>query len=320
MVPILGAITAAQLALAQHNWSQKDDNGQPLMRRVPYTDREKYWIFLTEGTNDAGIPNMWKIRKVDFVSIFVNPIDNVIERVAGKEDRSGTQIALDGLAHLIPSGNAHIDAQHPIASAVQSAASGLNPAIRVPAEEFANKQFGTGAPIVSNEKLDPEAQVGKNTSPVAKAVGRATGIAPQRVDHVMRGFTGSVSDEVQNAAQGKFAKLTQRFGAGNFNQEDANTQKDFYDGLQKAQTAKATFSHYMKTDPQQAAQYMQENRNRIAMAGASQNMNEKLAKLKEVEDRFASVADTNQKAADAIKTVHSARMRLMRQFADVLNR
>lgn len=322
MIPILGAMTAMQMMLSQHNWSQKDDNGQPLMRRVPITDREKYWIFLTEGTNDAGVPNMWKIRKPDFVSIFVNPIDNVLERVANREERSGSQIALDGLSHLIPAGNFHIDAQHPVSSAVTSAAAGLNPALRVPAEEFANKSFGTGAPIVSsaNSKLDPEAQVGKNTSPVAKAVGSATGLSPQRVDHIMRGFTGSVSDEVQNIAQGKFGKLTQRFGAGNFNQQDADTQQAFYDGVQRVQTSKATFDHYIKTNPQMAGQYAQNHREQIALAGASQRMQERLSSLNQAEQRLQMAAEDNPKAAETLKSVHGARMQLMKAFADVLNR
>jgi hypothetical protein len=319
MVPILGAITAAQMALAQYNWSKKDDKGEPLMRRVPYSVREKDWVFLTEGVNAAGVPNMFRLRKPDFVGIFVNPIDNVVERVAGKEERSGAQIALDGLSHLVPGAQMQIDPKNPVSSTARGLAAGLNPGIRVPIEQVANKQFGINAPIVNKPQLAPEAQVGKNTSPLAKAVGSKLGISPQRVDHVLRGLTGNVSDEVQNALTGHFGKLTSRFVAGNFNQADKNTTDQFYAGINKAIEAKTTYEHFMQTDPTQARQYMLDHQGDVLNGHLTDGMQKRISDFSQMEQMLQERAKTDPKAQEAIANIHEAKMTLMKSYAHLLN-
>lgn len=52
----------------------------------------------------------------------------------------------------------------------------------------------TWRPIVSEgmKDVDPEFQVGPSTSIVAKGIGQALGLSPMKVDHVIKGYTGTI--------------------------------------------------------------------------------------------------------------------------------
>lgn len=71
-------------------------------------------------------------------------------------------------------------------------------ALLVPHELAANRNQFTGAPIVpqSKERLAPELQAHAGTSETAKKLGALTGTAPAKIDHAVRGFTGTLGTYV----------------------------------------------------------------------------------------------------------------------------
>jgi hypothetical protein len=77
-------------------------------------------------------------------------------------------------------------------------------------EVWANKDSFTGRPIVSQKygRLPPEMQYGSWTSGVSKQIGQYIGVSPMKIDHIIRGTTGTVG--------GELAKIPDRlFGDGN---------------------------------------------------------------------------------------------------------
>ena len=87
----------------------------------------------------------------------------------------------------------------------------LMPTVFLPAlEVYTNYSFFRDRPVVprGKEKLPPEFQYGPGTSGLAKWVGGKTGTSPYKVDHLIRGYTGTVG--------GELTKMPDRFfGDGN---------------------------------------------------------------------------------------------------------
>ena len=237
MSVFLGGLTAMAMTLAEHNIQQKDENGKPLMPRVSVGDRERNFCFLTgqtyQSSSGATLPIYYKIPKPDVVRILVNPIENTLNKLGGRETRSGEQLALDEISGMIP-GQFALKEGHLGKTALQGAASALNPALRIPAEQFMNYQFaGTGGPIVPEREqgIDPRYQYGIGTSAVARTMGEgglpgagagaamggamggmyygvpgalvaggigaavgAAGLSPRRIDAFMRGTTAGAGE------------------------------------------------------------------------------------------------------------------------------
>jgi hypothetical protein len=73
--------------------------------------------------------------------------------------------------------------------------------IKAPIEAVTNYGFFTGRPVVSDKYADlpPEMRYGPYTSSTAKALGGITGQSPMIIDHLIRGFTGSVGSALAHA-------------------------------------------------------------------------------------------------------------------------
>lgn len=173
----LGALTAMGMALSEHNYNQKDEKGNLLIRKVPFTDRENNFVVLTGDTytssSGATLPVYYKIPKPSFVKFLYNPIENTLNKIDGHEERSGTQLGLQAIGNLSP-GQMDLQQGEVGKSAVRGAVSSLNPVIRAPLEEAMNyKTTGFGAPIVPGREqgIDPRYQLGPNTSETAKRIG-----------------------------------------------------------------------------------------------------------------------------------------------------
>lgn len=173
----LGAITAMAMTLNEHNYQQKDDKGNQLIRKVPYTDRENNFVVLTgdtyQASSGATLPVYLKVPKPSFVKFLYNPIENMLNKVAGNEDRSGTQLGLQALGNLSP-GQMDLQEGQVGKSAARGVVSSLNPVIKTPLEEAMNyKTTGTGGPIVPGREvnIDSRFQYGSGTSETAKRIG-----------------------------------------------------------------------------------------------------------------------------------------------------
>ena len=213
----LGAITGMAMTLNEHNYQQKDDKGNLLMRKVPYTDRENNFVVLTgdtyQSSSGATLPVYYKIPKPSFVKFLYNPIENMLNKVAGHEERSGTQLGLQALGNLSP-GQMDLQEGEIGKSAVRGAVSSLNPVIRTPLEEAMNyKTTGFGAPIVPGRELniDPRFQYGPGTSETAKRIGQggvpgalAGGAEGATIGYLLAGPKGSAIGGGIGAMSGTF--------------------------------------------------------------------------------------------------------------------
>lgn len=173
----LGAITGMAMALNEHNVQQKDEKGNQLIRKVPYTDRENNFVVLTgdtyQSSSGATLPVYYKVPKPSFVKFLYNPIENMLNKVAGNEERSGVQLGLQALGNLSP-GQMDLQQDELGKSVARGVTSSLNPILKTPIEEAMNyKTTGTGGPIVPGreQNIDSRFQYGPGTSPVAQRLG-----------------------------------------------------------------------------------------------------------------------------------------------------
>ena len=85
---------------------------------------------------------------------------------------------------------------------VDQAVPNLMPTVFLPAlEAYVNYNFFRDQPVVprGKEKLPPELQYGPGTSGLAKWVGEKTGQSPYKIDHLIRGYAGTVGGELSKA-------------------------------------------------------------------------------------------------------------------------
>jgi hypothetical protein len=346
IVPILGALTAMTLMLDQHNWGQKDDKGEPLMRKVPYDIRERDFVFLTGETQQtrsgATVPVYYRIRKPDVVALMINPIQNTLSKLLGREERTGVQLAIDAVQHLTPFTGARIQKGQVGTDIPRAIVASSNPLYRVPAEELMNyRTGGEGGPIVSQRlsNLDPTYQFSPGTSRTAIRLGQLTGLSPQRIQHVAGGLTGGLGVSAMNAIDPFMGKrptlpapegspealrqmpviggLMSRVSASPIDQQERNLETKFYDGVQQITVPYHTFDMLMKTDPTQAVTYMKAHQDTVWKGRLASQMQVKLGEINTMQrmlEENPNIPDAQR--ATALKNVHAAKMRILQAFSN----
>lgn len=348
MIPILAASTAAVMMLAQHNWSQKDENGQPLMRRVPYEIRDRDFVFLTGETKQtntgATVPVMWRMRKPDFASLFINPVENLMNKIMGREDRTGTQLAIDALQHATPFTGAPIQPNAPISSGAKAVIASANPLIRTPIEELLNQRmYGSGGPIVTKPNVEPQYQFGPSTSPVAIAAGRATGISPQRIEHIAQSLTGGASNVAFSALSPLFPKpgttnmipgspearrqtpgvgpIEGRFRETAVDQQEQNLTTKFYNNINAATVHYNTFESLLKSDPTSAFAYQKQNPDAVWKGRMASLMAKRIAEIDQIQRMTESNKSIDEKTREqTLKNIHDTKMRILDSFNGIFDR
>lgn len=348
MIPILAASTAAVMMLAQHNWAQKDENGQPLMRRVPYEIRDRDFVFLTGETKQtntgATVPVMWRMRKPDFASLFINPVENLMNKIMGREDRTGTQLAIDALQHATPFTGAPIQPNAPISSGAKAIVASANPLIRTPIEELLNQRmYGSGGPIVTKPNVEPQYQFGPSTSPVAIAAGRATGISPQRIEHIAQSLTGGASNVAFSALSPLFPKpgttnmipgspearrqtpgvgpIEGRFRETAVDQQEQNLTTKFYNNINAATVHYNTFESLLKSDPTSAFAYQKQNPDAVWKGRMASLMAKRIAEIDQIQRMTESNKSIDEKTREqTLKNIHDTKMRILDSFNGIFDR
>src|SRR5208337_611966 len=121
----------------------------------------------------ARVPTTFQIKKPEFARMLYNPIEDTLNKLVGREDRSATQIGLDNLSNYLP-GQFNLEEGHVAKTLALGAASSLNPAVGVPVEEAANynPRYG-GRPIVPGreQNIEPGLQADVNTPEIYKRMG-----------------------------------------------------------------------------------------------------------------------------------------------------
>jgi hypothetical protein len=195
-------------------------------------------------------------------------------------------------------------------------AGSLTPALRLGPEEFANQQAATGAPIVTNPKVQPKYQIGPNTSPAAIEAGKLTGWSPQRIDYAARQATGGLTQEVQQPSN-----LLGRFGNAKMNQEDKNATDQFYSNANRIQSAQATLQQLLRVDPKEAQQFVKDNAKDLAWNKAITSMEDKVGKLNHaIQTITANPNMTDDQKQRTIGNLHAAKMQMLSAFNGAMSK
>ena len=167
-------------------------------------------------------------------------------------------------------------------------------AILVPAEIWANKNTFTDRPIVpeSVKNLDPEKQHGPYTSLTARKAGELTGTSPAQIDHLVRGFLGTMGiygtmlADQGVRAMGDYPPLPDStwrqmpvVKAFVHDPDTPNSRylNDFYTLLDKARRADATYKH---EEGEAGDAYYEKHRDAIDLTSDANRMAHDLAKLR----------------------------------------
>lgn len=143
--------------------------------------QEKYSrLYLADNDSNTGL--LWYRNSeagMVFSAIPEALIDGVYASFAAKGDRQGMERVTDLVKYL-----------------VEQATPSAPPLVKEAAEQFANKQVQGGQIVPEREgiiKRAPAEQFTEQTSETAKAIGRATGLSPLRLEHGANTLTGGVS-------------------------------------------------------------------------------------------------------------------------------
>lgn len=343
------AIAVPAMALAVHNIQQKDANGQSLWNKVADIDKERYWVHLTGQTDKEGNPTSIKIGKPDYVQLFGNPMEDMMYKMLGQtmktnaDTRPITQLIANTASRFIL-GHPNFDANafqglrgttaEVVGKTAGSTWQNVAPALRVPAEEAINQQeqFGRMNPIVTNPKLSPEFQGygAKNVSPTAMDIGHTLGMSPQRVEHVIRGTTGTLGRTAESLTdpllanrypptQGQSKPTSPMTGVA-IDQSMINAQNKFYSTVQQVSQPYANFQMLKKQNPTAAMQYMQQNGDAIWKGQLATTLQSRLGEINQRQKEVDGIP-LNPNDREALnKNLRDVKMQLLDSFQGLLDR
>lgn len=196
-------------------WGLNKD--QEWYRDIPYSDKMKYWYL--GGTDGKYI----RIPKPDILGyVFGSVVEQALNMGAADDTK-----ATDGMAQFL----------------VANTTPGLLPTgFILPFEVAFNIDTYRGRPIVSERYQKKEApdQYNLYTSEVSKGIGQVTGWSPMKIDHVLKGQTGTVGQQLLDIAdlmlkdnEKPTASLIERSRFIYTDGKRTRTSEVFYDGLDK---------------------------------------------------------------------------------------
>lgn len=175
-------------------------------------------------------------------------------------------------------------------------------AVLVPAELWANRNTFTDRQIVpeSKERLDPELQFTQGTSLTAREVGQLTGTSPAMIDHLIRGFLGTLgvysvmlADQALRAA-GDYPETPEAtwrrmpvVKAFVRDPDNPNSRhlNEFYELLDKARRAQAS---YRKYEGDAADAYYEKHREVMDISGHASQAARQISDLRRANEDIAS--------------------------------
>lgn len=218
------AMTAAMIALNSWNQQQKDSRGNELLRKESIFDRQRNWVVLTPWTyttsNGAEKAIALKVPKPKIAQL-LNPIEDLINYATGKEDRTGTQQALDSISNVSPI-HLRLKEGQVGKTFAQSVVSSLHPIAKTAIEQYSNLN-DYGQPIVptNQQSIDSRYQVGPSTTPLAAQMGQggvkgavAGGALGGTLGTIFGGWKGGAVGAAGGAAVGAVGLSPRRIDAG----------------------------------------------------------------------------------------------------------
>lgn len=180
---------AFSLALMALNAGDDDDNGY---NDLPEWVKDGSWVvnnyrlFGKDTAKSVGLPRFFLIPKpFELGVLFGTMPERIVQLVAGNDRAKDTwksvYTALLSTFEFNPLGN-------PVTKEIM--------------EQWANKDLFTGMPLVSQavERLPPDQQYNAGTSETAKWLGGKLNMSPARIEHAVRGFTGTLGSYALAAA------------------------------------------------------------------------------------------------------------------------
>jgi hypothetical protein len=199
------------------------------------------------------------------------------------------------------------------------------PQIIKPAVEVGiNHNFFTGRDLVGKgiAGLDKAEQYTATTSELGKLLGKAGILAPVEIDHLIKGFVGSLGGLIllgSNEALGvegapkpdKSVRDTVRQfpGLGTFiASEYGNAMKnDFYELRADVSAAVQTLNKLKRESPEKARAYIEENRPRLQLQTQVNAINNQLSKIRAYENQIRALPESRMSAEE--KKVQIDRLR-----------
>jgi len=165
-------IAGVTLAILASNW----DNDE--YEELPEWDKDLYWHIWVGGEH-IRVPKPFEIG-----ALFATIPERFIRLSTGRDDM---ELAANRMLTMA----SDTFAFNPVPQLVK-------PMV----EQFANRDFFTGSPIVgfAEQGRIPEAQFNPWTSEATVEMGRLTGLSPQRMEHVVRGYLGATGMYILGAA------------------------------------------------------------------------------------------------------------------------
>lgn len=292
----VGALTAGFSALHAYNSQFIDpDTGRPAIESVPVEIRMQNIVIMKPGPpkvdeNGNTVQDYFRIPLGHVARALLAPIVGIMQHVT--EDpfaESPAQIASNTLSNFLPI-SGPIDLEEPARSAVSQLGSGLNPLLRVPLEQAANRSFFNQVPIVGKrvERLQPEYQFTEDTWPVAIFLAQKVFPwlpylnSPDRMEHILRSMlpgpgeqvlgplNASMQDYLEDPSKipvlGPIARSFVTSPQDAFRQEFAD---DFYDRMNQAQAAVATRNRLINEGRLQELQAFEQDPENIALVLAN---------------------------------------------------
>jgi hypothetical protein len=191
-------------------------------------------------------------------------------------------------------------------------------------ENATNHSFFTGEPIIGRgvEGLAPQFQFGSGTSELAKKLGRELEYSPQKIDNLIRGYTGTMGsyammlidsaltqegDPVKATKRMEQLPVIKRFFAG-----DMGTVSAYYDLKQEVDTVVQTVNTLQRTgNGEDLKTYLEENKKLYALKGYVGTLDKTMKQLNQAAKMInASKTMTADEKREAIDKIHEAQLRL----------
>jgi hypothetical protein len=200
-------------------------------------------------------------------------------------------------------------------------------------ENVTNHSFFTGEPIIGRgvEGLAPQFQFGAGTSELAKKLGRELNYSPQKIDNLIRGYTGTMGtyammlmdsaliqegDPVKATKRMEQLPVIKRFFAG-----DMGTISAYYDLKEEVDTVVQTVNTLQRTgNTDDLKPYLEENKKLYALKNYVGTLDTTMKQLnqagKMINASKTMTADEKREALDKIREAQirlTSRIRILRK-------
>ncbi|WP_039045379.1 LPD38 domain-containing protein [Plesiomonas shigelloides] len=308
-----GAIALASVGLALLN---ADDERY---EELPDNEKDLYWhIFL--GDEHFRIPKPFEI------GVMFGTIPERMTRTFITDNDSGKK-----LTERIMWGIGETLSMNPVPQVVK-------PGMEV----FFNYDMFRAAPIESMSDLNvrPEARYNENTSETLRAVGDMTGMSPKKMEHLVRGYFGTLGMWVMGIADMVTRNVSSEYGdapawrkddiaivgsfyRGNAPAKSTQFMTEFYDVLQKADQLNSTVRQYRQEGRHQEADAILSDeknmillRQRKSLTGIQKQIRQLKAQI-ELVQRDRSLSSTEKR--ERIDRMMAARNKLVSQSVKMTN-